>query len=125
MRVLSDIVKRRSFRANVERLQSRTTDAPTPTSLFVDAFLHPSEDVGRILKSVKLDRLTVGAILKQAGLSNQCPAVRVDASRKRGELPCGPSPRWVGIDNESDQVSKGHLVDALALRGDEGRTTLR
>jgi hypothetical protein len=82
MRVLSDIVKRRSFRANVERLQGRATDAPTPTSLFVDAFLHPSEDVRRILKSVKLDRLTVGAILKQAGLSNQCPAVRVDASRK-------------------------------------------
>ena len=31
----------------------------------------------------------------------------------------------MGIDNESDQVSKGHLVDALALRGDEGRATLR
>jgi hypothetical protein len=31
----------------------------------------------------------------------------------------------VGIDNESDQVNEGHLVDALALRGDEGRATLR
>ena len=30
-----------------------------------------------------------------------------------------------GIDNESDQVSKGHLVDALACTGDEGRGTLR
>ncbi len=30
-----------------------------------------------------------------------------------------------GIDNENDQVSKGHSVDALALRGYEGRTTLR
>jgi hypothetical protein len=31
----------------------------------------------------------------------------------------------MGIDNESDQVKEGHLVDALALRGDEGRGTLR
>ena len=31
----------------------------------------------------------------------------------------------VVIDNESDQVNEGHLVDALALRGDEGRATLR
>ena len=30
-----------------------------------------------------------------------------------------------GIDNESDQVKEGHSVDALALRGDEGRGTLR
>jgi hypothetical protein len=29
------------------------------------------------------------------------------------------------IGNESDQVKEGHLVDALALRGDEGRGTLR
>ena len=29
------------------------------------------------------------------------------------------------IDNESDQVSKGHLVNALACTGDEGRDTLR
>ena len=26
---------------------------------------------------------------------------------------------------EKDQASEGHLVDALALRGDEGRSTLR
>lgn len=32
---------------------------------------------------------------------------------------------WMGIDNESDQVIEGHSVDALALRGDEGRGTLR
>lgn len=31
----------------------------------------------------------------------------------------------VGIANESDQVTKGHLVDALAVRGEEGRGTLR
>ena len=30
-----------------------------------------------------------------------------------------------GIDNESDQVSQEYPVDALALRGDEGRGTLR
>jgi hypothetical protein len=35
--------------------------------------------------------------------------------------------RWslMGIDDESDQVPEGHSVDALALRGDEGRATLR
>ena len=31
----------------------------------------------------------------------------------------------VGIVNESDQVTKGHLVNALVVRGDEGRGTLR
>ena len=30
-----------------------------------------------------------------------------------------------GMDHESNQVSEGHSVDALALRGDEGRGTLR
>ena len=31
----------------------------------------------------------------------------------------------MGIDDESNQVPKGRLVDALAVRGDEGRGTLR
>lgn len=31
----------------------------------------------------------------------------------------------MGIGNENDQASKGHLVDALACTGDEGRDTLR
>ena len=31
----------------------------------------------------------------------------------------------MNIGNENDQVSKGHLVDALAYTGDEGRGTLR
>jgi hypothetical protein len=31
----------------------------------------------------------------------------------------------VSIANESDQVTEGHSVDALAARGDEGRGTLR
>jgi hypothetical protein len=30
-----------------------------------------------------------------------------------------------GAERFKDQASKGHLVDALALRGDEGRSTLR
>ena len=30
-----------------------------------------------------------------------------------------------GATAEEDQASEGHLVDALALRGDEGRSTLR
>ncbi len=33
--------------------------------------------------------------------------------------------RLVDVDNESNQVIEGHSVDALALRGDEGRGTLR
>jgi hypothetical protein len=33
--------------------------------------------------------------------------------------------REAGIDHESDQVKQEHSVDALALRGDEGRGTLR
>jgi hypothetical protein len=33
--------------------------------------------------------------------------------------------KLMGIDDESNQVTEGHLVDALAVRGDEGRGTLR
>ncbi len=33
--------------------------------------------------------------------------------------------READIDHESDQVEQEHSVDALALRGDEGRGTLR
>ena len=59
------------------------------------------------------------------------------ASGLDGALPCGAGPgvgafrmrslgsARVGIDDESDQVTEGYLVDALALRGDEGRGTLR
>jgi hypothetical protein len=31
----------------------------------------------------------------------------------------------MGIDDESNQVTEGHLVNALAHTGDEGRGTLR
>ena len=34
-------------------------------------------------------------------------------------------PRRMGVDDESNQVTEGHLVDALAHTGDEGRGTLR
>ena len=36
-----------------------------------------------------------------------------------------PADDPVSIANESDQVAKGHLVNALAHTGDEGRDTLR
>ena len=36
-----------------------------------------------------------------------------------------PNQTRMRIGNENDQVSKGHLVDALACTGDEGRDTLR
>ncbi len=36
-----------------------------------------------------------------------------------------PRQNAVSMDNESDEVKEGHSVDALALRGDEGRGTLR
>ena len=39
----------------------------------------------------------------------------------RGELGIAQ----VSIANESDQVNEGHSVDALAVRGYEGRGTLR
>jgi len=42
-RVLSDIVKRRSFRANVERLQGRATGALLLHPYSSVCFLHPSE----------------------------------------------------------------------------------
>ena len=46
-------------------------------------------------------------------------------SNAKGERRNDDLCRGVGIDDESNQVPKGYLVDALALRGDEGRGTLR
>ena len=48
-------------------------------------------------------------------------ALSLTSLLQRGEGGVDP----VSIANESDQVTKGHLVDALAVRGDEGRGTLR
>ena len=42
---------------------------------------------------------------------------------KKRDLDCYAIKMIIG--NENDQVSKGHLVDALACTGDEGRDTLR
>jgi hypothetical protein len=39
-------------------------------------------------------------------------------------VPCGLSPAR-GAFVSMEQAYEGHLVDALALRGDEGRSTLR
>ncbi len=71
-------------------------------------------------------RAWVGFILMTSGLSVQCH--RAEGSLFRSPLFSrgvkeGVDP--VSIANESDQVTKGHLVDALAVRGDEGRGTLR
>lgn len=45
--------------------------------------------------------------------------------RKCSSLSFGLRAGLMGIGDENDQVSKGHLVDALACTGDEGRDTLR
>src|SRR6185437_15561242 len=57
MRVLSDIVKRRSFRANVQRPQAGIRSARSYRHVCGD-------EPCNMLKSVKLDRLIVGSILK-------------------------------------------------------------
>jgi hypothetical protein len=49
------------------------------------------------------------------------PSARFQKASVRSDSLC----RGVGIDDENNQVPKGYLVDALALRGDEGRGTLR
>lgn len=40
-------------------------------------------------------------------------------------IPFGDDGLRMSIGNENDQVKEGHLVDALACTGDEGRDTLR
>jgi hypothetical protein len=57
MRVLSDIVKRRSFRANVKR--RKPPNVPRDPT---DAFR--GDEPRNAFKSAKLDRLAVGSILK-------------------------------------------------------------
>jgi hypothetical protein len=64
--------------------------------------------------------------LKQRKLNTECvDTVSNCRSNSKGERWNEDLCRGVGIDDESDQVPKGYLVDALALRGDEGRGTLR
>jgi len=63
MRVLFDIVKRRSFRANVKRRQAVETFCALLMACSTLAFIH--RPTLRMIMSVKLDRLAVGSILKQ------------------------------------------------------------
>ena len=56
-----------------------------------------------------------GWVMCDASLPDACGPVLV---------PCGLSPAR-GAFVSVEQAYEGHLVDALALRGDEGRSTLR
>jgi hypothetical protein len=58
--------------------------------------------------------LTSVSVSQEAGIDMNRLILRVDFR-----------PRRMGIDDESNQVTEGHLVDALAHTGDEGRGTLR
>ena len=42
-----------------------------------------------------------------------------------GSCPCARRLAGRSVERPVRQVKQGHLVDALALRGDEGRATLR
>ena len=80
------------------------------------------EGLGAVRKhgsGLGLSRLT-------SGLSVQCAPSRMSTRSESASLR-GSQKRMdtVSIANESDQVTKEHLVDALAVRGDEGRGTLR
>ena len=80
------------------------------------------EGLGAVRKhssGLGLSRLT-------SGLSVQCAPSRMST---RSDLLLSEAAKsgidTVSIANESDQVTKEHLVDALAVRGEEGRGTLR
>jgi hypothetical protein len=113
MRVLSDIVKRRSFRANVAALAAVFCALLMTCS--IAATIH--RPMSRMFMSAKLDRLAVGSVLKQEieVFLNQCLTGANASSRSvyigRYISCCRISPRsptangrWMGIDNESDQV---------------------
>ena len=98
-RVLSDIVKRKHVRSRQE-----------PPRL--------------------LERATSVGFCVTAGLSDMFEANGLSIGGRRAEdrwRKNFPSSVICGLfsDNESDQVPEGRSVDALALRGDEGRGTLR
>ena len=68
----------------------------------------------------------IGFILMTSGLSVQCaPTAECSLARAASLRGGRGEPNTVSIANESDQVTKEHLVDALAVRGEEGRGTLR
>ena len=71
-------------------------------------------------------RLWIGFILMTSGLSVQCaPTAECSLARAASLRGGRGEPNTVSIANESNQVTKEHLVDALAVRGEEGRGTLR
>jgi hypothetical protein len=88
-RVISDIVKRRSFRVS--------RGSPRPPTIRTPGALPDRQDHARRYVGLCLTAEVVGSIL-QAGLSNQCPG-RFAYAKRSPRAECG-----VGIDNESDQV---------------------
>jgi hypothetical protein len=76
-----------------------------------------------IPKIGKASALRSGSISKKKLVFTRLVIGKLVAGLTVVEVCCAPS--VTGIDNESDQVKEGHSVDALALRGDEGRGTLR
>ena len=83
---------------------------------------------GRSVLCVSAARVGYGAgfiLMKNSGLSTMLTNSR--ALIMEGAPPRGAAKfsTVVGIANESDQVTKGHLVNALAVGGYEGRGTLR
>ena len=110
-RVISDIVKRRSFRAPFVAASHGRRALP--------AFRVIARSRAALVGSVPDRRESSVRSCKLVFLIS-VPSLRASETRN------GFARRVrVGIDNESDQVNEGHLVDALALRGDEGRATLR
>jgi hypothetical protein len=63
--------------------------------------------------------------LQQRKTLNASIPIRAVARSQKASARSDNLCRGVGIDDENNQVPKGYLVDALALRGDEGRGTLR
>ena len=80
----------------------------------------------RVPGAARKQRFGVGFILMTSGLSVQCaPTAECSLARAASLRGGRGEPNTVSIANESDQVTKEHLVDALAVRGEEGRGTLR
>ena len=111
--VLSDIVKRRSFRANVCDAGRHVLRAPNDMRMKLRLM---KLELKSCVQSAKLDRLVVGSILKQEMVF----LISVRSVRTMSSFPasgryiscCWDSPRipstngrGMGIDNESDQVS--------------------
>ena len=66
-----------------------------------------------------------GRLRKAGGVANRLAGRLQRDQRVKTKRDLNRFAIWMIIGNENDQVSKGHLVDALACTGDEGRDTLR